>query len=52
MLRPNTRRDNNQAREDYPVETDVYPISVNGQPNPEMRLALLGFPHDALVNAP
>lgn len=47
----------NQTFENYPVETDVYPFSVidpqtnTSQPNPEVRLALLGFLQDGLDNA-
>lgn len=53
-----TLRFNNQAHQDYPVETDVYPISVMNpqtntrQPNPEVRLALLGFLQDGFLSAP
>lgn len=53
-----TLRANNQAQQNYPVETDVYPMSVidpqtqTQQPNPEVRLALLGFLQAGYESAP
>lgn len=53
-----TLRANNQAQQNYPVETDVYPMSVidpqtqTKQLNPEVRLALLGFLQAGYENAP